>query len=250
LDTALFITILTTAGVFVFAIVYSNAGNGGSTGYAATLLLFGMSAGALRPTILALNILVAIVATIRSYRSGFFRLSLFWPLALGSFPIALLVGYVRVRLVIYLGTLALVMLYSAVRLFFGFGTQNEKKTRAMPLWLGIPAGGAIGLVAAAAGIGGGILLSPLLLLTRWAKTQEAIGVAGPIVLVNSIILYSFTNWEIPFVFANMVYWAPAAFIGAWIGSEVDMRVVPLAPISKALSLLVLAGGLKLLSAAL
>jgi len=103
------------------------------------------------------------------------------------------------------------------------------------------------LISGIAGIGGGIFLSPLLLLTRWAKTQEAIGVAGPFVLINSIIIYSFTNWETPFLIPNMVYWAPAAFIGAWIGSEVDMRVVPLGPISKVLSLMVVAAGLKLLS---
>lgn len=247
MDTALIITLLTTAGVFVFAIVYSNAGNGGSTGYAAILLLFGMSIGALRPTALALNILVAIVAAIRSYRSGFFRWRLFWPLALGSFPLAFLAAYIGVKRFTYMVVLALVMVYSAVRLFISLGMANEKKTRAFPVWAAVAAGAVIGLVSGVAGIGGGILLVPVLLLPSFAKTNEAVGVAGPFVLINSIIIFAFTNWETPLLIDNMVYWAPAALIGAWIGSEVDMRIVPLAPLSKALALLVMAAALKLIS---
>ncbi len=247
LDTAIIIKILTTAGVFVFAIVYSNAGNGGSTGYAATLLLFSVSVGVYKPTALALNILVALVGSMRSFRSGFFRWRLFWPLALGSFPLAFLVTYVGVKRFTYFAVLALVMLYSAVRLFFSLGMENEKKTRAFPIWVAVPAGAAIGLVSGVAAIGGGIFLTPTLLLARFAKTNEAIGVAGPFVLINSIIVYSLGQWETPFLVPNMIYWAPAAFIGAWVGSEMDMRVVPLAPLSKALSLLVVAAALKLIS---
>jgi uncharacterized protein len=247
LDTALIITILTTAAVFVFATLYSNAGNGGSTGYAATLLLFGMSIGALRPTALALNILVAIVAAIRSYRSGFFRWQLFWPLAVGSFPVAFLTAYVGVKRFTYMAVLAAVMLYAAVRLFFNLGMASEKKPRAFPIWIAVPTGAAVGLVSGVAGIGGGILLTPMLLLAPFARTNDAVGVAGPFVLINSIIIFAFTNWETPLLINNMAYWAPAALIGAWVGTEMDMRFIPMAPLSKLLSLLVLAGALKLIS---
>jgi uncharacterized membrane protein YfcA len=247
LDTSLIITLLTTAGVFVFAVLYSNAGQGGSTGYAAMILLFGTSPAVLKPTALALNILVAIVVTIRSYRSGRFRWNIFWPFAVASFPVAFLVAYTKVKPFTYLWVLALVLVYAAVRLFFGLGMTNEKKTRPVPIWISIPAGAAIGLLAGFAGVGGGIFLTPLLLLMRWAKTREAIGVAGPLVLINSIIVFTLSEPERPLLVANMVYWAPAAFIGAWIGSEADMRMIPVGAISKAMALVIIAAALKLMS---
>jgi uncharacterized membrane protein YfcA len=52
-----------------------------------------------------------------------------------------------------------------------------------PLLVGI--GAAIGLIAGLTGVGGGIFLSPLLLLTGWEETRRTAGASAAFILANS-----------------------------------------------------------------
>jgi uncharacterized membrane protein YfcA len=216
----------------------------------AVLVLSGMSPLVLKPLILSLTVLVALVVVVRSYLSGILVWRLSWRFALGSIPAAFFAASTKLKPSSYLLVLGLVLVFVTIRLFFGIGVVNEAKTRAVPIWLAIPAGAAIGLVAGIVGIGGGIFLSPLLLLMRWAKTEEAVGAAAPFVLVNSIIVFALSQPTRPLLFTNMLYWTPAAFIGAWIGTELDMRVFPAEHLGKAVAILLGLAALKVMSMAL
>ena len=248
MDPNFILTLLTAAGIFFIAFLSSMGGQGGATGYLAIMVLFGMPAILFRPTALALAIVVALISTIRSFRSGFFRWRTFWPFALASMPAVLLAAIVNLRPVFYLMLLFLVLLYGALRSFLGFGMMNEKKTTLVPVRLALPVGAGIGLIAGFAGVGGGIFLSPLLLRMNWAKTKEAFAVAAPFALLNSIIAFSLSNPIMPLMVPDLVYWVPAALIGAWIGTEVQISPVLLVQFNRILSIILVAAALRLIPA--
>lgn len=246
MDPSFILTLLTAVGIFFVAFLSSIGGQGGATGYLAIMVLFGMPAIIFRPTALALAIVVALISTIRSFRSGFFRWRTFWPLALASMPAVLLAASITLRPFFYLTLLFLVLLYGALKSFLGFGTINEKKTTIIPIRFALPVGAGIGLIAGFAGVGGGIFLGPLLLRMNWARTKEAFAVAAPFALLNSIIAISLSNPMMPLVVPDLVYWVPAALIGAWIGTEVEISPFLLVQFNRILSIILVAAAVRLI----
>ena len=140
---------------------------------------------------------------------------------------------------------AVVLLYSAVRLFFRAAHADKKPTKTVPIVVAMIIGAAIGLLSGLTGVGGGIFLSPVLLLMHWAKTKETSGVAVAFILVNSIAGLLGHASAVSFVPGEIVYWAPAALAGGWIGSELGTRVLPVAGVRRWLSIVLLLAGLKL-----
>jgi len=70
---------------------------------------------------LVLNILVAVIGTVRFYRAGFFSWQIFWPFVITSIPASFIGGALSLPVPIYKSIVGLVLLYSAVRLFFSAG---------------------------------------------------------------------------------------------------------------------------------
>ena len=105
----------------------------------------------------------------------------------------------------------------------------------------------IGLLSGMTGVGGGIFLSPIVLLMHWAKAKETSAVAVAFILVNSIAGLAGHISAISFVPINdLVYWAPAALIGGWIGSELGTRVLAVSGVRRWLSVVLVLAGAKLL----
>ena len=100
------------------------------------------------------------------------------------------------------------------------------------------------------GVGGGIFLSPVLLMMNWARTKETSGVAVAFILVNSISGLLGHVSSLAHVPGEIVYWAPAAVIGGWIGTILGTRVLPVAGIRRWLSVVLVLAGTKLLWEAL
>lgn len=232
-------------GILLVAARSSNVGQSGAPGYLAIGVLYGIASPILKPTALFLAIIVSVIATIRSYRSGNFRWRTFWPFALASMPAAAFAAAVPIRPIFYLSIVSLLLIYAAFELFFAFHLVYERKRLVVPNWIVFPAGTVFGLIAGSAGIGGAILLSRLLLLTRRANPEEAIAVAGPFALLNSILAFGFSGPTMPLMFADLAYWAPAALIGASIGAEA--QVGPLVVIlNRVLSVIFIIAALKLI----
>jgi uncharacterized membrane protein YfcA len=250
LDPAFILALVAAVAIFLMAAVYSHVGHSGAAGYLAILFLLASQLPPIfiKPTALFLAIPVALVATIRSFRSGVFSWRTFWPFAVGSAPVALITAALSVNFPYYLVIVAPVLIYAALRLFLGFGTLNEKKPTVVPIWIAVPAGAVIGLVAGLAGVGGAIFIVPLLLLMRWAKTNEAIAVAAPFALLNLVVAFFMSNPMYPFMVGDLIYWVPAALIGAWIGTEVEIQPVLIVQINRILALVLLAGALRLIPA--
>jgi uncharacterized membrane protein YfcA len=248
------VALLIAALIFIVAVLYSTVGHAGASGYLAAMALFGVAPAVMKPTALTLNIIVAIVGTIRFYRAGFFSWRIFWPFAIASIPAAFVGGWLTLPASIYKAIVGLVLLYSAVRIFFSAKRADQKETHLPPIAPALIWGAAIGLLSGLTGVGGGIFLSPLLLVMGWAKTKETSGVSVTFILVNSIAgiighgLFTHVNAVATLPRAALA-WGPAALIGGLIGTELGTKRLPVAGIRRWLSIVLLIAGAKLLSEA-
>jgi uncharacterized membrane protein YfcA len=250
MDSATIVAVIIAALIFAVALLYSTVGHAGASGYLAAMALFGVSIAVMKPTALILNILVAIVGTIRFYRAGFFSWRVFWPFAVASIPASFIGGYLTLPVPVYKSIVGIVLLYSAIRLFFGAARADKKKPNPVPIPVALIIGAAIGLLSGLTGVGGGIFLSPVLLIMNWAKTKETSGVAVTFILVNSIAGLLGHVSSIALIPTNIVYWAPAALLGGWIGTELGTKVLPVAGVRRWLSVVLVLAGAKLLAEAI
>lgn len=251
MDTATIIALAIAALIFVIALLYSTIGHAGASGYLAAMALFGIAPLVMKPTALTLNIIVALIGTVRFYRAGFFSWRTLWPLALTSIPAAFIGGALTLPIPIYKSIVGVVLLYSAVRLFFSAreATENEE-AKLVPIWIALCLGAAIGLLSGLTGVGGGIFLSPVLLLMGWSTTKETSGVSAAFILVNSVAGLLGHVSTVAFLANDITYWAPAALVGGWIGTELGTRVLPITGLRRWLSVVLALAGLKLMSEAM
>jgi uncharacterized protein len=177
--------LLLAAGVFAIAVLYSSVGHAGASGYIALMSLLSFAPAAIRPTALALNVLVASIATWHFVRAGHFSWRLFWPFVVLAVPAAFAGGAIVLPVKVFNVLLGVVLLCSAAHFARSASARTEEPAAAPPLAAALLAGGAIGLLAGLTGTGGAIFLTPLLLLMGWAQAKQAAAVSAPFVLVNS-----------------------------------------------------------------
>ncbi len=172
--------------VFAIAFLYASVGFGGATGYLAVMSLFDIPIRVMASTALILNLFVSSVSFFNYYRAGHFRFDLLWPFLVTSVPAAFLGGYLRLHDQVYYILLYAVLTFVMVRmLFFSKPQDEEVPLRPLRLPVGMTAGALIGLLSGMVGIGGGIFLSPLIILTRWGRVKQASAVAAVFIFVNS-----------------------------------------------------------------
>ena len=168
------------------AILYSSVGHAGASAYLAAMALVGVSQATMRPTALVLNLFVASIVIIRFWRAGHLPWRQLVPLAIGSVPMAFIGGSVDLPGEVYRPLVAIALLAGAARLATASARPDEEEHPGVPWLPGIAAGAAIGLVAGLTGTGGGVFLTPLLVLAAWTATRDAAGLSGAFILVNSI----------------------------------------------------------------
>ena len=169
----------------IIAFLYSSVGHGGASGYLAVMAMAGVAPIMMKQSALVMNLAVSLFSFIGFYRAGFFRLKLFIPFAIASVPMAFLGGTMTLSDAVYKKILALCILISIIRLLYQF-EENKEPNREVPLWAGVLSGGTIGILSGMLGIGGGIILSPLMLLMRWSKLKETAAVSALFIFVNSL----------------------------------------------------------------
>jgi hypothetical protein len=207
--------------VFIVAALYSSAGFGGASGYLIVMNLFGVPANVMASTALLLNIMVSTISFVNYYKAGHFRSSLLIPFLLTSIPAAFLGGRIELSSETYSILLYAVLTYLAVRMMF-FPTITEAPdwtARPLPIWAALASGAGIGLLSGILGIGGGIFLSPLIILMGWGNSKQAAASAGGFIAINSVsgLMARITNgtFEIGGFGLPMLV---AGLLGALIGS--------------------------------
>jgi uncharacterized protein len=238
-----FIVYLTFA-MFVIAFLYSSVGHAGASGYIAVMTLFSLAPAEIKPTALVLNILVATIGSWQFWRAGHFSWSLFWPFALLSIPLAFLGGYLNLPTHLFKIFVGLILFFSAVRFLMPSIKEEIPRTPSKPVAIGI--GAFLGLLSGLTGTGGGIFLTPLLLLMRWATTKNAAAVSALFILLNSIsgllgnvnATKSIPAFVLPFGIAVVV----GGFMGSYLGSK---RLEP-TTIKRLLAIVLMIAGVKLM----
>jgi uncharacterized membrane protein YfcA len=218
--------LLVLAGAMLLAsFVYASVGHGGASAYIAAMALAGIAPVEMRPVALTLNVLVSSLATWKFWRAGHFRWRLFWPFAAVSIPFAYLGGAITLPGQVYKVVVGIVLVYAGWQLWRSFRSGDEMRAvrdPAIPLAMAI--GAAMGLLAGLTGVGGGIFLSPLVLMLGWAGTKQTSAVAAPFILVNSL-----AGLAAGFVAGTAVLpqatWVLAAVVvvGGWLGAEYGSR---------------------------
>lgn len=174
--------------VFAVAVLYSSAGFGGASGYLLSMSFFGIPANVMASAALALNIFVSTISFSSYFRAGHFRPRLLVPFLLTSVPAAFLGGTFKLSEETYSALLYAVLAYLGLRMTF-FPVISEKagwEPRPVPLWAALLSGAAIGLISGMIGIGGGIFLSPLIILMSWGSSKQAAASAGAFIAINSV----------------------------------------------------------------
>ncbi|MFO0790173.1 MAG: sulfite exporter TauE/SafE family protein [Pirellulales bacterium] len=231
--------------IFLAAMLYSSVGHGGASGYLAAMALFNLAPEAMRPAALTLNVFVATIGVIQFYRAGCFSHAIFWPFALASIPAAALGGAITLPSKAYKAVVGVVLLAAAVRFAWRPVADTAKP---VPLALALVCGAGIGLLSGLTGTGGGIFLSPLLLVMGWAETKQSAGVSAAFILANSIagIIGLCTK---PTVFPAMLpYWIVAVVAGGLIGSGLGSRRLANPTLRRLLAVVLVIAGLKLIFA--
>lgn len=199
------------------AFLYASVGHGGASGYLALMALFGVAPMLMKPTALLLNLFVSSVSFIQFYRAGHFRWRLFWPLALASIPLSFVGGLIQVDAVVYKKILGFLLLIPVLRFFF-FRELPKTKKQKQSLALSLLIGGFIGLLSGLIGIGGGIILSPVLLLLHWTNQKETAAISALFIFVNSVagLLGQMSRGVI--FSQDMVMFVAFAFVGGLLGA--------------------------------
>ncbi|MFZ5941295.1 MAG: sulfite exporter TauE/SafE family protein [Bacteroidota bacterium] len=172
------------AGVLLIAVLYSSVGHGGASGYLAFMAVLGFAPEVMRPAALILNIFVSTIAFISFARNGHYRLKLLWPFIVTSVPFAFLGGTFRVDAHIYKLILGIFLLFAVARMLIRPGKTDAGKEITIPLALVI--GALLGFFSGLIGIGGGIILSPVIILLGWATVKQTAAVSAAFILVNSL----------------------------------------------------------------
>lgn len=204
--------------LFIVAFFYSSVGHGGASGYLAVLSIIGISSLIIRPSVLLLNVFVAGISFYHYYRSGHFRWKLFYPFAVLSMPMAYFGSFIVLNPTVYKQILGVCLLIAVLRILGFFNFKQTNPTKELPIVAGILIGAVLGFFSGVIGIGGGIILSPLILLFNWGNLKETSAVAALFIVVNSISgMLGFWKQGVT-LHPQFFLWLVAAISGGFIGS--------------------------------
>ncbi len=235
---------------FAAAVLYTTVGHAGASAYLAIMGVLGVAPDVARPTALALNIVVASLVTFRFWRAGHVSWRALAPFVIGSVPLAFIGGTLPVAPALYKQLVGLVLLGAAgavaVTARRAAHAETGESAPRVPLVPAIGIGAGIGLLSGLTGTGGGIFLSPVLLLARWTEIRAASGIAAAFILANSISGLAGNVARLSSIPAELPIWAGAVVLGGLVGSEIGSRRGRTLLLRRALSVVLVIAGFKLL----
>ena len=205
----------------VVAFLYASVGHGGASGYLALMALLNMSPLVMKPTALILNLIVSLVSFLSFYKARHFKSSMLWPLVVTSIPVAYLGSIIPVSEPLYKKILAIVLLIAVIRMLLKPPSADKIST---PKWYWLSLTGAvIGLLSGMIGMGGGILLSPLLLMMGWATMQQTAAISAIFIFLNSasgMLGQLKKGFDLaPSMFIIIAFVLVGGWLGAYMGSS-------------------------------
>ncbi len=244
MEQALLIEITIVAAIFFVAILYSSVGHGGASGYLAVMAFFAIAPVTTRPTALILNLFVASIGAFQFYRRGHFDWKVFASFASTSIPSAFVGGMIHLPAPIYKKILGAALLFAAFRLAWKF-TVGDEEIVSPKIWIALVVGAVIGLLSGLIGVGGGIFLTPILLLMNWTEAKTAAGISAMFIFVNSVAGLLGNYEQAAQLQSNVFFWIIAAVFGGIIGSTLGSKHFNTLILRRALALVLVLAGIKL-----
>lgn len=232
--------------LFIVAALYSSVGHGGASGYLALMAIFGFEQYVMKSSALTLNLFVAGISFYSFYRNGHFKFKVLLPFIIGSIPMAFLGAGVNIDSKTYKLILGVLLLVAVSRMFFS--PKGEYETSKTPVfYLAVLIGAAVGFFSGMIGIGGGIILSPLLLLLHWSNVKETAGISALFIFLNSISglvgLYFNQKFEPT---SDILLWAGVGLVGGIVGGYLSSSKLPQDKLKYLLASVLLIASVKLL----
>ena len=229
------------------AVAYAAVGQGGATGYIAVMALAGFTPDVIRPTALILNVLVSAIGTAQFARAGLLEWRTFYPYALLGVPCSVLGGATHLPAYIYQPVVGALLLLAAWRIArSAHHATTDEVTNPPPLMLSTMAGAIVGFVAGITGIGGGILLAPLILARGWATARQTVAISAAFNLLNTAAALAGLWGTAPAFLAPPAWWLLAVICGGSLGSWLSVRGLPTWAVRYALADLLLVAGARML----
>ncbi|MDT9599890.1 sulfite exporter TauE/SafE family protein [Sphingosinicella rhizophila] len=228
------------------AALYSSVGHGGASAYLAIMALFAIGPETMRPTALTLNLVVSAVAAVGFARLGQTNWRLLAAFAVTAVPAAFAGGLVQLPPELYRPLVGLVLIAAAIRLFWQPERMADRPVKAPSLAISLPAGAGLGLLAGLTGTGGGIFLSPLIILFGWEEARKTSGVAAAFIFLNSAAGLLGNVAGVRALPAELPILVGAVAAGALIGTWAGVWRLPRQRLLQALGLVLVIAGLKLL----
>ncbi len=234
MDYSISTIVLISVLLFFVSILYSSVGHGGASGYLAILSFFSFSPNEMATTALILNILVSGIAFYFYMKAGYFSFKLTLPFTLTSIPAAFIGGVLHISNEIYYLLLAIALIFAAIRMVMPSNEKDIKSNIKLPKYpITLTSGASIGLLSGIIGVGGGIFLSPIMILMRWAGTKETSATAAFFILVNSIagLAGRYTHNDIrievllPFIIVALIGGCIGSYMGAHKFSSLALRKI-------------------------
>ncbi|MFW5431995.1 MAG: sulfite exporter TauE/SafE family protein [Methylophilaceae bacterium] len=232
--------------IFLAALLYSSVGHGGASGYLAVMALMSVAPESMRPAALTLNVLVSSIALYKFYKVKAFSWPLLLPIIAASIPFAFIGGLIDLPTYIYKPIIGIVLIVAAWQIFDHARYVPSSVKQSPPKFLLFGMGAGLGLLSGLTGVGGGIFLSPILILMNWAETKMISGIAAAFILVNSIAGLAGVLTKSAVFPSGLVLWCVAAVVGGLIGAEYGSRRLANPTIRQLLALVLAIAGAKML----
>lgn len=211
--------------VLVVAFLYSSIGFGGASGYLAVMAWYEVPVNLAVSTALSLNLIVAGIAFVNYYKSGHFKSALLWPFVISSIPAAFFGATIQLSQDVYLYLLHTILFIISLRMLTAQDNLAESDNISPPsISTMLIVGAGLGFLAGMVGIGGGIFLSPLIILAKWGSPKNASATAAGFIFLNSLSGLIGRVYSGSFYIDSFGYsLAPLGIIGSLLGSRLGAR---------------------------
>lgn len=213
--------IIIALSLFMIGFLYASVGHGGASGYIAVLSLNAIPVATYKPFILVLNILVAGMAFYQFSRSGYFKWKICCPFLITSIPAAFFGSGFPLHNDIYNLLLGIALILPVIKLL-GLIPGEKKEQKDVPFLAALFIGAVLGFLSGMLNIGGGIFLSPVLILLSWANAKEAAAASALFIVLNSMGGLLGNAAPISITSTSALWFLTAAaggFLGAYLGSR-------------------------------
>ncbi|GEP11509.1 sulfite exporter TauE/SafE family protein [Methylobacterium gnaphalii] len=240
---------LFAAAIALVAALYSAVGQAGGTGYVALMSLAGFAPAIMKPSALALNILVSAIGTARFAKAGMLTWRSCYPFAVLGAPFSVFGGATHLDPSLYRPVVGVLMMAAAVPTLRGRYRPDDPIPHDPPFLPALITGAGIGFASGVTGVGGGIFLAPLILAMRWVQVRQAAAISVVFNLLNSCAALMGSWATLSLLPSELPMWLLAVAAGGFAGSWLAVQHLPVLILRWLLTALLVVAGLRMLIAA-